>query len=105
MRRREVFEALVGVMRSELEDEVYVVAQTVAKTLTAQREVERYCVMIGQACSYKIGHAAWLRARAKAKEIAGDRFDLKAFHDVLDYGAMPLSMLERIVEERARAMV
>ena len=71
----------------------------------AQREVERYCVMIGQACSYKIGHAAWLRARAKAKEIAGDRFDLKAFHDVLDYGAMPLSMLERIVEERARAMV
>lgn len=70
----------------------------------AQREVERYCVMIGQACSYKIGHAAWLRARAKAKAIAGDRFDLKSFHDVLDYGAMPLSMLERLVEERARTM-
>lgn len=69
----------------------------------AQREVERYCVMPGQACSYKIGHAAWLRARDNAKKIAGARFDLKHFHDVLEAGAMPLSMLERIVEERARA--
>ena len=32
-----------------------------------QREVERYCVSIGQACSYKIGHLAWLRAREQAK--------------------------------------
>lgn len=70
----------------------------------SQREVERYCVSPGQACSYKIGHAAWLRAREKAKAIAGSRFDLKHFHDVLEAGAMPLSMLERIVEERARAV-
>ncbi len=70
----------------------------------SQREVERYCVSPGQACSYKIGHAAWLRAREKAKTIAGDRFDLKHFHDVLEAGAMPLSMLERIVGERARAV-
>jgi uncharacterized protein (DUF885 family) len=70
----------------------------------AQREVERYCVSPGQACSYKIGHAAWLRARENARRIAGERFDLKHFHDVLESGAMPLSMLERIVAERARAM-
>ncbi|NYD91205.1 DUF885 domain-containing protein [Sphingomonas melonis] len=70
----------------------------------SQREVERYCVSPGQACSYKIGHAAWLRARDTARKIAGDRFDLKHFHDVLEAGAMPLSMLERIVEERARAV-
>ena len=68
----------------------------------SQREIERYCVSPGQACSYKIGHAAWLRAREKARSIAGARFDLKHFHDVLEAGAMPLSMLKRIVEERAR---
>ena len=69
----------------------------------SQREVERYCVLPGQACSYKIGHAAWLRARAEAKRIAGNRFDLKQFHDVLESGAMPLVMLEKLTAERARA--
>ena len=71
----------------------------------SQREVERYCVLPGQACSYKIGHASWLRARAKAQQIAGARFDLKHFHDILESGAMPLVMLERLTEERARALV
>ena len=70
----------------------------------SQREVERYCVSPGQACSYKIGHAAWLRARDNAKRIAGAKFDIRHFHDVLESGAMPLSMLERIVAERARAI-
>ena len=69
----------------------------------SQREVERYCVLPGQACSYKIGHASWLRARAEAQRIAGNRFSLKQFHDVLQSGAMPLVMLERLTAERARA--
>jgi uncharacterized protein (DUF885 family) len=70
----------------------------------SQREVERYCTMPGQACSYKIGHASWLRARANAQKIAGDKFDLKRFHDVLEDGAVPLVMLEALVEQQARAM-
>ena len=41
VRRREVFEALVGVMRSELEEEVYRVARYAAAALKAAREVER----------------------------------------------------------------
>ena len=41
VRRREVFEALVGVMRDELEDEVYGVARYAAAALKAAREVER----------------------------------------------------------------
>ncbi|VTX86341.1 Uncharacterised protein [Actinomyces naeslundii] len=41
VRRREVFETLVGVMRSELEDEVYRVARYAAAALKAAREVER----------------------------------------------------------------
>ena len=41
VRRREVFEALVGVMRGDLEDEVYRVARYAAAALKAAREVER----------------------------------------------------------------
>lgn len=69
----------------------------------SQREVERYCTQPGQACSYKVGHAAWVRARERAQQIRGDRFDLKEFHEVLRYGAVPLTILERLVEEQARA--
>ena len=70
-----------------------------------QREVERYCASIGQACSYKVGHLAWLRARENAKKILGSKFDIRQFHDVLKDGAMPLTILERRVEERARAQI
>ena len=70
----------------------------------SQREIERYCGQPGQACSYKIGHASWLRARAEAQRIAGAKFDLKHFHDVLEAGAMPLVMLEKLTAERARAV-
>lgn len=70
----------------------------------SQREIERYCTQPGQACSYKIGHIAWVRARQRAQEIAGAKFDLRQFHEVIRLGAMPLTMMERIVEERARAM-
>ena len=70
----------------------------------SQREVERYCTQPGQACSYKVGHAAWVRARARAQEIAGAKFDARAFHEVLRSGAVPLTIMERLAEERARAM-
>ena len=66
----------------------------------SQREVERYCTQIGQACSYKIGHIAWSRARGDAQKRLGPRFDLKQFHEVLREGAMPLSILERRIKER-----
>ena len=69
----------------------------------AQSEVERYCTMMGQACSYKIGHIAWTRARAKAEKALGKKFDLRQFHEVLLEGAMPLSILERRIEERTAA--
>jgi uncharacterized protein (DUF885 family) len=70
-----------------------------------KREVDRYCASIGQACSYKVGHLAWLRARDTAKKILGDKFDIRQFHEVLKDGAMPLTILQRRVEERARALV
>ena len=69
----------------------------------AQREIERYCASIGQACSYKIGHITWTRARAEAQKTLGPKFDVKQFHQVLLEGAMPLSILERRIRERTAA--
>ena len=68
-----------------------------------QREIERYCASPGQACSYKIGHIAWLRARQKAQQALGEGFELRDFHEILREGAMPLTILERRIDERIRA--
>ena len=69
----------------------------------SQREVERYCTQMGQACSYKVGHMAWTRARAEAEKALGAKFDLKRFHEVLKEGAMPLTILEKRIKERTAA--
>ncbi|MFY7836971.1 MAG: DUF885 domain-containing protein [Novosphingobium sp.] len=81
----------------------YMVATTGFTRPRTLREVERYCTSIGQACSYKIGHIAWLRAREKAQKALGAKFDIKQFHEVLLEGAMPLSILEKRIEERTAA--
>ncbi len=80
----------------------YMVATTGFARTRSQREVERYCISIGQACSYKIGHTAWVRQREKAQAALGPRFDLKWFHEVLKDGVMPLSMLNKRVDARIR---
>ena len=36
-----------------------------------QREVERYCTQMGQACGYKVGHTAWMRARRNPRRRKG----------------------------------
>jgi uncharacterized protein (DUF885 family) len=82
----------------------YMVRTTGYARPRSQREVERYCTMIGQACSYKVGHTAWTRARAEAQKSLGPRFDIKRFHEVLREGAMPLSILERRIRERTAAV-
>lgn len=69
----------------------------------SQREVERYCTQAGQACSYKVGHMAWIAARARAEKALGPKFDLKAFHTVLRDGAMPLTILDRVIDARTKA--
>ncbi|PCI70365.1 MAG: DUF885 domain-containing protein [Gammaproteobacteria bacterium] len=62
-------------------------------------EIERYIVMPGQACSYKVGMMKILELRAKAKKELGDKFDLKAFHDVvLKNGAVPLDILAILID-------
>lgn len=81
----------------------YMVEKTGFARPRCLREVERYCTQPGQATSYKVGHGAWTRARAKAQAELGDKFDIKEFHAVLEEGAMPLAILERRIDERTKA--
>ncbi|MFZ5748308.1 MAG: DUF885 family protein [Pseudomonadota bacterium] len=59
--------------------------------------------MPGRACSYNVGIIGGC-ARETAKHGLGGRFNLAEFHEILRDGAMPLSMLEREVAARTRAL-
>ena len=63
-------------------------------------EVDRYICMIGQACSYKIGHNMWVRLRERAQTQLGPKFTLAWFHEILKEGILPLAMLETRVDQR-----
>ncbi len=61
-------------------------------------EIERYIVMPGQACAYKVGELKIITLRQKAQKALGKKFDIKRFHNaVLQNGSMPLGILERVV--------
>ncbi|PJZ56429.1 DUF885 domain-containing protein [Leptospira barantonii] len=63
-------------------------------------EIERYIVYPGQACSYKLGMLKILEMREKVREKQKDKFDIRKFHSVvLDSGSLPLTILERLVNE------
>jgi uncharacterized protein (DUF885 family) len=63
-------------------------------------EVERYIVMPGQALAYKTGQLEILDLRERARRELGERFDLRAFNDlVLANGSLPLTLLSREVDD------
>jgi uncharacterized protein (DUF885 family) len=67
------------------------------KDVTA--EIERYIVIPGQACAYKIGMLKIQELRKRAQTQLGDKFDLREFHDtLLRDGALPLDILEEQVD-------
>ncbi len=63
-------------------------------------EVRRYLIMPGQATAYKVGMIRIQELRRKAEAALGPKFDIKGFHDtVLGGGALPLTLLERRVDQ------
>lgn len=77
----------------------YMVAATGETRESVTREIERYSVIPGQACAYKLGMLKIEELRAKAEADLGDKFDIRAFHDmVLSIGDSPLPVLEQTVD-------
>ena len=63
-------------------------------------EINRYITWPGQALAYKIGELKILELRRKAEKELGDKFDIRAFHDlVLSQGSVTLTILERMVND------
>ena len=63
-------------------------------------EVERYMALPGQATAYKVGQLKILELRERARAALGPKFNLKDFHTVvLESGAVPLTVLEQLVDE------
>lgn len=78
----------------------YMEAKTGMTAAEVRVEVYRYLVQPGQASSYKMGQLKLVELRERAQRKLGDRFDIRAFHDlVLGNGALPLGVLEKAVDD------
>lgn len=61
----------------------------------AEREIDRYCVYPGQACSFMVGKQQILATREKTRQRLGSRFDPRAYHDfILASGPLPMEVLD-----------
>lgn len=61
--------------------------------------IDRYIAWPGQALGYKLGMLKLVELREHAKQQLGDKFDIKAFHDVvLLKGARPMALVEEDIK-------
>jgi uncharacterized protein (DUF885 family) len=82
----------------------YLVQNTPNPQYDAQKAIERYIAMPGQATAYMIGKLKIMELRENAMAELGDNFDWKGFHDeILKYGPVPLSILEENINTWVKA--
>jgi uncharacterized protein (DUF885 family) len=94
----ELFRARRLVVDTGLHTKGWTREQAIGYGIGAQ-EVERYVAWPGQANAYMIGMLRIIDLRDKAQRELGDRFSLKAFHDVvLKNGSVPLDVLGEVVD-------
>ncbi|WP_425505119.1 DUF885 domain-containing protein [Sphingorhabdus profundilacus] len=78
----------------------YMLANSDMGKTDATAEVERYIAIPSQALAYKIGALTILRLKDKAKKAMGAKFDVREFHNqVLNTGALPLTVLEKKIDD------
>ncbi len=78
----------------------YMLQNTGMSRGAVESQIWRYITWPGQATAYKVGMLEILEQRQRAMDALGDDFDLKAFHNVLlGNGAVPLELLERLVDD------
>lgn len=82
----------------------YMMANSDMGKTDATAEVERYIAIPTQALAYKIGALTIQRLRADAEKRLGAKFDIRKFHaQVLMTGALPLSVLEKKIDDWVKA--
>lgn len=78
----------------------YLIENTPNPQYDAEKAIERYIAMPGQATAYMIGKLKIMELREKAMTELGDKFDWAGFHDeILKYGPVPLSVLEENIDK------
>jgi uncharacterized protein (DUF885 family) len=84
---------------SEQQAVAYMLANSPLAEGAVRSEIQRYISGPGQATAYKIGMMQFLEMREQAREALGNRFDIRAFHDmVLGAGALPMPILQARVD-------
>jgi uncharacterized protein (DUF885 family) len=68
-------------------------------------ETDRYCVMPGQACGYKMGHNEILRLRDHTRQALAGKYDEAAFNDaIVETGGVPLTVLATAIDAHIQAV-
>jgi uncharacterized protein (DUF885 family) len=77
----------------------YVLDNSAEPKPSAVKAIERYIVMPGQATAYMVGRLKISELRDRARTALGERFDIRAFHEVvLRHGPLPLDVLDTEVQ-------
>jgi uncharacterized protein (DUF885 family) len=73
---------------------------TALADINIDTELDRYIGAPGGAVAYKVGELKIIELRRRAEAALGDRFDIRAFHDlILAQGQLPMTLLEAVVDD------